>query len=87
MEPLAARLARGDEAAFAELYERYFDDVYDFALRIVGASRPAAPLPCGSLPGMEPVMCSRPGFLLTKMWPIAPASIARARRTGLRRAR
>ena len=25
----------GDKAAFAELYERYFDNVYDFLVRMV----------------------------------------------------
>jgi RNA polymerase sigma factor (sigma-70 family) len=32
-EYLAAQAATGDQAAFAALYERYFDGVYDFALR------------------------------------------------------
>lgn len=41
-EELAKRAGLGDAAAFAALYERYFDDVYDFALRVVGAPRPAA---------------------------------------------
>lgn len=41
-DELAERAGSGDAAAYAALYERYFDDVYDFALRIVGASRPAA---------------------------------------------
>jgi RNA polymerase sigma factor (sigma-70 family) len=30
---LAARLTAGDEEAFTELYDRYFDDMYDFAFR------------------------------------------------------
>jgi RNA polymerase sigma factor (sigma-70 family) len=34
-EQLAVQAARGDQAAFAALYERYFDGLYDFALRIV----------------------------------------------------
>ena len=34
-EYLAAQAATGDQAAFAALYERYFDGVYDFALRTV----------------------------------------------------
>ncbi len=33
-EELAQRVAGGDEAAFAELYRRYFGRVYDFALRL-----------------------------------------------------
>ena len=34
-ERLAERTAAGDEGAFAELYERYFQGIYDFALRLV----------------------------------------------------
>jgi RNA polymerase sigma factor (sigma-70 family) len=34
-EYLAAQVAAGDHAAFAGLFERYFDGVYDFALRTV----------------------------------------------------
>jgi RNA polymerase sigma factor (sigma-70 family) len=34
-ERLAERTAAGDEDAFAELYERYFQGVYDFVLRLV----------------------------------------------------
>ncbi|MGH2755477.1 MAG: sigma-70 family RNA polymerase sigma factor [Actinomycetota bacterium] len=32
-QALASRLTGGDEAAFAELYDLYFDDLYDFASR------------------------------------------------------
>ena len=39
---LAAGAASGDEAAFGELYERYFDRLYDFALRTVGDRDAAA---------------------------------------------
>ena len=34
-EELAARAAGGDQAAFAALYERYFDGIFDFAVRTV----------------------------------------------------
>jgi RNA polymerase sigma-70 factor (ECF subfamily) len=34
-EQLAASCARGDQAAFAALYERYFQAIYDFAARTV----------------------------------------------------
>lgn len=34
-EDLAARVGEGDELAFTELYERYFDRVFDFSARIV----------------------------------------------------
>ena len=34
-DQLAAQCARGDRGAFAALYERYFQGVYDFAVRTV----------------------------------------------------
>ena len=33
-EQLVALAASGDDLAFAALYERYFDDVFDFAVRM-----------------------------------------------------
>ena len=33
-EQLAALAADGDEGAFAALFERYFEDIHDFAIRM-----------------------------------------------------
>ena len=41
-EALAARAARGDEAAFAALCDRLFDEVYDFLLRLLLSRQKAA---------------------------------------------
>jgi hypothetical protein len=41
-ETLAARAARGDQAAFVALYGRLFEDVYDFLLRLLLSRRKAA---------------------------------------------
>jgi hypothetical protein len=42
-EALAAGAARGDQAAFVGLYDRLFDDVHDFLLRLLLSRRRAAP--------------------------------------------
>ncbi len=39
---LAGRAAQGDEAAVAELFDRYFDRVYDFCIRLLGNAEAAA---------------------------------------------
>src|SRR3989442_8554281 len=39
---LAARCAQGDQSAFAALYERYFQGIYDFAARTVRDADTAA---------------------------------------------
>lgn len=41
-DALAARAARGDEAAFAALCDRLFDEVYDFLLRLLLSRQKAA---------------------------------------------
>jgi RNA polymerase sigma factor (sigma-70 family) len=43
-EVLVARATAGDQAAFAELYERYFDRIYDFLTRLVRDRAEAADL-------------------------------------------
>lgn len=42
MRSLADRLARGDESAFAELYDAYADRLYAFAVARLGCSEEAA---------------------------------------------
>ena len=42
-EALAARAARGDQGAFVALYDRLFEDVYDFLLRLLLSRRKVAP--------------------------------------------
>jgi len=42
-EFLADTAARGDQAAFVALYDRLFEDVYDFLLRLLLSRRKAAP--------------------------------------------
>jgi len=42
-EALAARAAGGDQAAFVALYDRLFEDVHDFLLRLLLSPRRAAP--------------------------------------------
>jgi DNA-directed RNA polymerase specialized sigma24 family protein len=42
-EALAARAARGDQAAFVALYDRLFEDVHDFLVRLLLSRRRAAP--------------------------------------------
>ncbi len=41
-EALAARAARGDQAAFVALYDRHFHDIYDFLARLLLSRRRAA---------------------------------------------
>ena len=41
-DELVIEAANGDQAAFAVLYERYFDNIYDFSLRIVRRADVAA---------------------------------------------
>ena len=43
-QALAARAARGDQAAFVALYGRLFEDVYDFLLRLLLSRRKVAPV-------------------------------------------
>ena len=43
-EVLVARATAGDEGAFAELYERYFERIYDFLTRLVNDRTEAADL-------------------------------------------
>jgi DNA-directed RNA polymerase specialized sigma24 family protein len=42
-EALAASAAQGDQAAFVALYDRLFEEVYDFLLRLLLSRRKAAP--------------------------------------------
>ena len=41
-EQLVALAAGGDEHAFAAIFERYFDDIFDFAVRMVSDPEAAA---------------------------------------------
>jgi len=42
-QALAARAARGDQAAFVTLYDRLFEDVHDFLMRLLLSRRKVAP--------------------------------------------
>jgi len=42
-QALAARAARGDQAAFVALYDRLFEDVHDFLMRLLLSRRKVAP--------------------------------------------